>query len=92
MAATNLNINHQSIQQTLPSLRNKTVNTFKWGNGGNSVTITDTYCSTNSQIEAWVTGTVPQSGQWAYQVNEGSFTITSSSSESSTLPVSYIIF
>ena len=92
MTATNLNINHQSIQQTLPSLRTKTVNTFKWGSGGNSVTITDTYVSANSQVDLWVTGTVPQNGQWAIQVNEGSFTITSSDSESSTLPVSYLVF
>lgn len=91
MAATNLNTNHQSPASSLPPLSQKTVNTFLWGNGGNSVTITDEYCHPNSQIEAWVTGTVPAAGQWAYTITEGSFTITSGSSESTTLPIAYVI-
>lgn len=91
MTATNLNVGHQSPQSSLPPLSQKQPNTFLWGNGGNSVTITDPYCRANSQIEYWITGTVPQAGQWAIQVNVGSFTITSSDSESTTLPVSYVI-
>ena len=92
MAATNLNVGHQSPQSSLPPLSQKQINTFLWGNGGNSVTITDPYVRTNSQVDWWVTGTVPMAGQWAIQVNNGSFTLTSSDSESSTLPVSYIIY
>ncbi len=83
---------HQSPQSSLPPLSQKQINTFTWGAGGNSVTITDPNCRTNSQIDFWVTGTVPQAGQWAITVNAGSFTITSSDSESSTLPVSYLVF
>jgi len=89
---TSLKNNHQSPQQSQPSLRNKTVNTFLWGAGGNTCTIVDTCCSVNSQVDWWVTGTVPQAGQWAIQVFEGYFTLTSSDAESSTLPVSYLIF
>lgn len=92
MAATNLNTQHQSPQSSLPPLSQKAVNTFQWGNGATTVTITDQYCRLNSQIDFWVTGTVPQAGQWAVQINNGSFTITSSDSESATLPVSYVIY
>lgn len=83
---------HQSPQSTLPPLALKTINTLTWGAGGNTLTITDPYIHTNSQVDLWVTGTVPQAGQWAQVVTQGQVVVTSSSSESSTLPVSYIVF
>lgn len=92
MAAGNLNVGHQSPQSSLPPLSQKQVNTFTWGTGGNTVTITDPYVHLNSQVDCWVTGTVPQAGQWAITVANGSFTLTSSDSESTTLPVSYIVY
>lgn len=92
MAATSLNVGHQSPQSSLPPLSQKTINTFSWGNGGNTVTITDEYAHPNSQVDWWITGSTPQAGQWAVQVNQGSFTLTSSSSENSALPVSYVIY
>ncbi len=92
MTATSLNVGHQSPQNSMPALNTKTINTFLWGNGGNSVTITDSYIHPNSQVDAWVTGSVPQAGQWAYAVTQGQVVITSSDSESSTLPVSYIVY
>jgi hypothetical protein len=92
MAAGNLNVGHQSPQASLPPLSQKKINTFTWGNGGNSVTIIDEYIHPNSQVDAWVTGSVPQQGQWAYAVTQGQVVITSSSSESSTLPVSYVVY
>lgn len=83
---------HQSPQSSLPPLSQKVVNTTTWGAGATTVTITDEYCHTNSQPDVWVTGTVPAAGQWSYQVNQGNFVITSSSSESSTLPISYVLY
>ncbi len=97
---------HQSPQSTLPPLKYKTKNTFTWGAGGNTVTITDPYIVGGAMVKYNVTGTVPQAGQWAIAytptstssdntgkqtVVSGSFTITSSDSESSTLTVEYII-
>ena len=86
-----MSVGHQSPQSSLPPLHLKTVNTTTWGAGGTTVTITDEYCHPNSQPDCWVTGSNPQAGNWAYTVNEGNFVITSSSSESSTLPISYVI-
>ena len=83
---------HQSPQSTLPPLKYKQINTLVWGAGGTSVTITDPYISINSQVDAWVTGTTPAAGQWSYVVSAGQVIIYSSSSESSTLPVSYLVF
>lgn len=83
---------HQSPQSSLPPLSQKTVNTGTWGSGGNTCTITDPYIRANSQVDAWVTGSVPQAGQWAYAVTNGQCVITSSSSESSTLPIAYVVF
>jgi len=83
---------HQSPQSTLPPLALKTINTTTWGAGGNTLTITDPYIHTNSQVDFWVTGTVPQAGQWAQNVTQGQVVVTSSSSESSTLPVSYVVY
>ncbi len=82
---------HQSPQSTLPPLALKTVNTGTWGAGGNTLTITDPYIHTNSRVDFWVTGTVPQAGQWAQTVTQGQVVVTSSSSESSTLAISYIV-
>lgn len=83
---------HQSPQSTLPPLSNKQINTLVWGSAGNTVTIVDPYIRVNSQVDAWVTGAVPQAGQWAYAVTNGQVVITSSSSESATLPVSYVVY
>lgn len=83
---------HQSPQESLPPLRIKVINTLLWGAGGNTLTIKDSYISTNSQVDTWVTGTTPQQGQWSYVVTPGQCVVTSSSSENSTLPVSYVIF
>lgn len=97
---------HQSPQSQLPPLKYKTKNTFTWGAGGNTVTVSDPYIVGAAFVLLNVTGTVPQAGQWsiAYTptststsatgvqtVTSGSFTITSSDSETSTLTVEYIV-
>lgn len=86
------NFGHQSPQSSLPPLSQKTVNTGTWGSGGNTLTILDEYIHANSQIEAWVTGSVPQSGQWAYAITQGQCVITSSDSENPALPIAYLIY
>lgn len=91
MAITNANIGHQSPQSSLPPLSQKQVNTFTWGSGGNTAVVADPYFRTNSVPNFWITGTTPQSGQWSFAVVFGQCTITSSSSENSTLTVSYTI-
>lgn len=91
MAATNLNVGHQSPQSTLPSFALKTVNTCTWGATANSCTIVDPYIHTNSDINIWVTGATPQAGNWALAITQGQLVITSSSSESSSLPISYVV-
>lgn len=91
MAVTNLKT-HESIQLTQPALRTKTASSFTWGAGGNSAVVVDPNVSANSQIDWWVTGTTPQQGQWSVTIIQGQFTITSSSSENSSLPVSYLVF
>lgn len=83
---------HQSPQSSLPPLSQKTVNTGTWGAGGNTLTITDEYIHPNSQVDIWVTGAVPQAGQWAQAVTEGQVVITSSDAESSTLPIAYVVY
>lgn len=80
-----------SPQSTLPPLALKTVNTTTWGSVANTCTITDAYIHPNSVVIAYVTGTTPQAGRWSYTVSQGSVAITSSSAESSTLPISYIV-
>jgi hypothetical protein len=82
---------HQSPQSSLPPLKVKQVNTTTWGAGGTTTTIKDSYISPNSLIDLWVTGATPQAGQWALVITAGQVVITSSSSESSTLPISYVI-
>ncbi len=70
------NFGHQSPQSSLPPLSQKQINTGTWGAG----------------VDVWVTGTAAQAaGNWSYVVTQGSCVVTSSSSESSTLPVSYVI-
>ncbi len=81
----------QSPQSSLPPLSNKTVNTTTWGAGGNSKTITDEYIHPNSVVLVYVTGVTAAAGAWAYTVSQGSVLITSSSSESSSLPIAYIV-
>lgn len=80
-----------NISDTQPAFRFKTITNTTWGAGGNTLTITDAKITTNSQVEIWVTGTVPQAGQWAFTYSVGSVTITSSDSESSTLPLAYYV-
>lgn len=76
----------------LPAALYKTPATTTWGTTGNTCTITDPKITPSTQVEIWVTGTVPQAGQWAIQVKSGSAIITSSDSENSTLPLSYLLF
>jgi len=80
-----------SLANDIPGMRYKKIATTTWGAGGATTTITDGNISPNSQIEIWVTGSTPQAGNWSYTYNEGNVVITSSSSESSTLPLSYYI-
>jgi len=88
---------HQSPQSSVPQLQYKTKNTFTWGTGGNTVTITDPYIVGNSFVHLNVTGTTPAVGKWAITYTptttsaSGSFTITSSDVEQSTLTVEYIV-
>lgn len=83
---------HQSPQSSLPPLSQKTINTGTWGSGGNTLTITDAYIHPNSQVDIWVTGTVPQAGQWALNITQGQCVVTSSDAESSTLPIAYVVY
>lgn len=80
-----------SIQEYVPAFRFKTITTTTWGAGGTTKTITDPKLTTNSQIEIWVTGASPQAGQWSFTYSVGSVLLTSSQSESSSLPLSYYI-
>ena len=82
---------HQSPQSSLPPLSAKQVNTGTWGANSNTCVITDAEIHPNSVVIAYVTGTTAAAGNWAYVIAQGSVTITSSDSESSTLPVSYIV-
>jgi hypothetical protein len=83
---------HQSPQSSFPPLKVKQLNTTTWGAGGNTTTIKDSYISPNSFIDCYVTGTsVQASGQWSYTVTAGQVVITSSASEQSTLPLTYIV-
>jgi len=80
-----------NLANDIPGMRYKQIATTTWGAGGTTKTITDGNISSNSQIEIWVTGSTPQAGNWSYVYNEGNVVITSSSSESSTLPLSYYL-
>lgn len=85
-------VGHLSPQTALPILQQKNINTLTWGAGGNTCTIVDPYIHPNSQIDIWVTGTTPPSGQWAQVVTQGQVLLTSSSSENSTLTFAYLVF
>lgn len=83
---------HQSPQSSLPPLKVKQLNTTTWGAGGNTCTIKDSYISPNSFIDCYVTGSsLQQAGQWSFTVTAGQVVITSSSSENSALPLTYIV-
>lgn len=82
---------HFSPQSGLPPLSVKTINTGTWGANSNTCLITDAYIHPNSVVIVNVTGTTAAVGNWAYTVAQGSVTITSSDSESSTLPLAYIV-
>lgn len=81
----------QSPQSSLPPLAFKTLNTTTWGAVGNTCTITDEYIHPNSVVLAYVTGSTPAAGRWSFTVTQGSVAISSTDSESSTLPISYIV-
>lgn len=82
---------HQSPQSSLPPLSVKVVNTGTWGANSNTCVITDAYIHPNSTVIVQVTGTTPAAGTWSYTAAQGSLTITSSDSESSTLALSYVV-
>lgn len=91
MAQTPTTTGNHSFQNYDGWSRYKTPATVLWGAGGSTCTVTDPKVSPNSLIEMNVTGTIPQSGFWAVTASTGSFTITSSDSESSTLTIAYVI-
>lgn len=82
---------HQSPQSSLPPFSAKQINTGLWGGTAGSCTIVDEYIHSNSTVIAYVTGATPAAGRWSYAVTQGQVVITSSDSESSTLPISYIV-
>lgn len=84
-------VGKQSPQSSLPPLAFKTINTTTWGSTAGSCTITDAYIHPNSVVLAFVTGTTPSAGRWSYVVSQGQVIIYSTDSESSTLPISYIV-
>lgn len=75
----------------MPPFSQKQINTCTWGATAGSCTIADSYIRANSVIFAFVTGSTPAAGRWSYTVTNGQVVITSTDSESSTLPVSYIV-
>ncbi len=92
MAFSATSAGHQSPQSSLPPLAVKTINTGTWGANSNTCVITDAYIHANSTVIVQVTGTGAQAkGQWSFVVAQGQVTITSSDSEDSTLPISYIV-
>lgn len=87
-----MSVAHQAPSASLPPLSQKQINTTTWGTTGNtSSTITDEYVHSNSAILHWVTGATAAAGHWTVTVNNGSFSFTSSDSENSALPISYIV-
>ncbi len=83
---------HQSPQSSLPPFSLKQVNTGTWGANSNTCLITDAYIHSNSVVIAYVTGTGAQAaGNWSYVIAQGTCTITSSDSESTSLPIAYIV-
>lgn len=86
-----MSTSHQSPAYSLPSFRQKQLNTTTWGTGGNTCTIKDSYVFPNSYVDVTPNGTTPPNGRWAVSLGTGQFTITSSDAESSTLSISYVI-
>jgi len=78
-----------NISNSLPPFSQKTITTGTWGAGGTTCTIVDPNIHTNTQTEIWVTGSTPQAGNWSFTYTQGQLVITSSASESSSLPISY---
>lgn len=91
MAFSATSAGHQSPQSSLPPFAVKQLNTGTWGTTGNTCTITDEYIHPNSTVIVYVTGATPANGFWSYAVTQGQVVITSSDSESSTLPITYLI-
>lgn len=83
---------HQAPYDVTPALSQKQLNTGTWGAGGNTCVITDGKIHLNADVHVIVTGTTPAAGQWSYVVAEGTLTITSSDSENSALPLSYVVY
>lgn len=83
---------HQSPFELTPALSQKQINTGTWGANSNTCVISDGKIHSNSQVLVQVTGTIPANGNWSYTVANGSLTITSSDSESSTLALSYVVY
>lgn len=80
-----------NIANTIPAFSLKTITNVTWGVGGTTTTIVDPNIHPNSQVEIWVTGSTPQAGNWAYTYTQGQLVVTSSASESSTLPLAYYV-
>lgn len=71
--------------------RYKIPSTLTWGSGGNTCVITDGKIRPNSVVIMQVTGATPAAGNWSYDYTVGGqLTITSSNSESSSLPMAYV--
>ncbi len=86
-----MSINHEAPWKSIPGLSQKQLNTTTWGAVANSTTIVDGNIHLNSVVLAYVTGSTPAVGNWSYTVTLGQVVITSTDSESSTLPISYIV-
>lgn len=92
MAFSATSAGHQSPASSLPPFSAKQINTGTWGANGNSCVITDEYIHPNSFVLVQVlSASVQAAGNWSYTYAQGSMTITSSDSESSTLPLIYIV-
>ena len=92
MAFTATSANHQSPYELTPVLSQNQINTGVWGSVANTCVITDSKIHANSDVQVKVTGTTPAVGRWSYTTAQGSLTITSSDAESSTLPMSYVVY
>lgn len=86
-----MSINHEAPWKSTPGFSQKQLNTTTWGAGGNTCTITDGNIHLNSMVFIQVTGTTAAAGQWAFATNQGNVVITSSDSENSALPITYIV-
>lgn len=92
MAFVPTSTNHESPYEGLPPLSQKQLNTGTWGGGGNTCLITDGKIKVNSQVVVQVMGTTPAAGHWSYVTANATLTITSSNSENSALPLSYVVY